>query len=402
MRPEGLISCNSYNSITGAEVPTVRSCIAALLVLGGLALGREAVTLRLVATGALVVLVFWPEALIGPSFQMSFAAVVALVALGEHRRFKAFAMARDEPWPRKAGRTVAAMLMTGLAIELVLAPIALYHFHKAGLLGAVANLVAIPLTTFVIMPLEALALGFDLVGLGAPFWWLTAKAIALLLAVAHGVAASPMAVMLAPAVPGWIFGIIVVGGLWCLLWRSHWRWLGLGPIAIGLAGIALLAPPDIVVTGDGRHVAVRTPTGTMALLREGAGDYVRDVLSESAGYDGALEAIAKMPQARCSTDLCAVTLPRDGRDWQLLVTRNAMLVDRPILERDCAAADIVISDRGLPWWCRPRWMKIDRRLLSRTGGLSIGLEGGKVHTVHRPGDAHPWIVRRRPRTAGQL
>ena len=140
-----------------------------------------------------------------------------------------------------------------------------------------------------------------------------------------------------------------------------------------------------------RHVAVRTPAGTMALLREGAGDYVRDVLSESAGYDGTLEAIAKMPQARCSTDLCAVTLPRGGRDWHLLVTRNAMLVDRPILERDCTAADIVISDRGLPWWCRPRWMKIDRRLLSRTGGLSIGLESGKVYTVHRPGDAHPWI-----------
>lgn len=398
----GALAGIGYTLLTGAEVPTVRSCIAALLVLGGLALGREAITLRLVATGALVVLVFWPEALIGPSFQMSFAAVVALVALGEHRRFKAFAMARDEPLPRKAGRTVAAMLMTGLAIELVLAPIALYHFHKAGLLGAVANLVAIPLTTFVIMPLEALALCFDLVGLGAPFWWLTAKAIALLLAVAHGVAASPMAVMLAPAVPGGLFAVILVGGLWCLLWRSRWRWLGLGPVAIGLAGIALLAPPDIVVTGDGRHVAVLTPAGTMALLREGAGEYVRDVLSESAGYDGTLEAIATMKQARCSTDLCAVTLPRDGRDWHLLVTRNAMLVDRPILERDCAAADIVISDRGLPWWCRPRWMKIDRRLLSRTGGLSIGLESGKVHTVHRPGDAHPWIVRRRPRTAGQL
>ena len=100
----------------------------------------------------------------------------------------------------------------------------------------------------------------------------------------------------------------------------------------------------------------------------------------------------------------AVTLPRGGRDWHLLVTRNAMLVDRPVLERDCAAADIVISDRGLPWWCRPRWMKIDRRLLSRTGGLSIGLESGKVHTVHRPGDAHPWIVRpaARRRVSGQF
>jgi competence protein ComEC len=68
--------------MTGAEVPTVRSCIAALLVLGGLALGRDAITLRLVATGALIVLFLWPESLVGPSFQMSFAAVTAIVALG--------------------------------------------------------------------------------------------------------------------------------------------------------------------------------------------------------------------------------------------------------------------------------------------------------------------------------
>ncbi|MET0250159.1 MAG: ComEC/Rec2 family competence protein, partial [Sphingobium sp.] len=62
----------AYTIFSGAAVPTIRSCVGALLVLGGLALGRDAVTLRLVATGAIVVLAFWPEALMGPSFQMSF------------------------------------------------------------------------------------------------------------------------------------------------------------------------------------------------------------------------------------------------------------------------------------------------------------------------------------------
>ncbi|MDI1295272.1 MAG: ComEC/Rec2 family competence protein, partial [bacterium] len=114
------------------EVPTVRSCVAALLVLGGLALGRDALTLRLVAAGALVVLAFWPEALVGPSFQMSFAAVVAIIALGEHRGFRALVAARDETVVRRIGRVLIASLMTGFAVELVLAPIALFHFHKAG------------------------------------------------------------------------------------------------------------------------------------------------------------------------------------------------------------------------------------------------------------------------------
>ncbi|BBF70112.1 hypothetical protein SBA_ch1_23120 [Sphingomonas bisphenolicum] len=386
--------------MTGAEVPTVRSCVAALLVLGGLAMGRDAVTLRLVATGALVVLFLWPEALVGPSFQMSFAAVTALVALAEHPRFRTFAAARDEGAFRRIARGLAVTLATGIAVELVLMPIALFHFHKAGLLGAFANLIAIPLTTFVVMPLEALALVLDVAGLGAPFWWLTQQALNLLLLLAHGVAASPMATLLAPTMGMGLFGITVVGLLWCLLWRTGWRWLGLAPVLIGVAVTFTAAPPDILITGDGRHVAVRTGKG-MAILRDRAGDYVRDVLSESAGYDGELAAIADLPDARCSRDLCAVGVKDgNGRSWRLLFTRSTVLIERSDFARDCAAADIVVSDRGLPRWCHPRWMKIDRRLLARTGGLSITLAKGEVHTVHRVGDAHPWIVRP-PRGSGR-
>ncbi len=75
-----------YTLLSGAEVPTVRSCVAALLVLAGIALGREAMTLRLVAAGALVVLLVRPEAVVGPSFQLSFAAVTAIIAFHDHRR----------------------------------------------------------------------------------------------------------------------------------------------------------------------------------------------------------------------------------------------------------------------------------------------------------------------------
>lgn len=395
----GALAGIGYTLLTGAEVPTVRSCIAALLVLGGLAMGRDAITLRLVATGALIVLTVWPESLIGPSFQMSFAAVTAIVALAEHSRFRAFTAARDEARVRKVGRALLATLITGIVIELVLMPIALFHFHKGGMLGAFANIVAIPLTTFVVMPTEALALLFDIVGLGGPFWWIATQALNLLLMIAHGVAASPLATLLTPAVPRTVFALTMGGLLWCLLWRSGWRWLGLGPVAVGVAAILSLAPPDIIVTGDGRHVAIRTPGGGMALLRAGAGDYVRDTLSESAGYDGALEALAGLPQARCSTDLCSVRMKAGQRDWTLLATRSDMLVARPAFERDCAAADIVIADRALPQWCRPRWLKIDRRLLEKTGGIAIMLDTAAVRTVRQAGDAHPWIAP--PRTGNR-
>lgn len=389
----GALAGIGYTLLTGAEVPTVRSCVAALLVLGGLALGRDAITLRLVATGALVVLLLWPEALVGPSFQMSFAAVVAIVALGEHPRFRAFAAARDEATLRRLVRLLVGALLTGVAVELVLAPIALFHFHKAGMLGAFANLIAIPLTTFVVMPLEAAALLFDVAGLGAPFWWLTGRALDLLLLIAHAVAASPWAVMRAPTMNSAIFGLTIGGGLWCLLWRSAWRWIGLVPIIAGGAVTAAASPPDILVTSDGHHVAVRTRGGGMALLRARAGDYVRDMISESAGHDGGLDALESLPDARCSTDLCVVRLRVNRRDWRLLATRTDMLVRRETFARDCATADIVVADRRLPVWCRPRWLKVDRFLLARTGGLAIDLDHMAVRTSQVPGDAHPWVSR---------
>ncbi|MET0249110.1 MAG: ComEC/Rec2 family competence protein, partial [Sphingobium sp.] len=364
----------------------------ALLVLGGLALGRDAVTLRLVATGAIVVLAFWPEALMGPSFQMSFAAVVALVALSEHRGFRALVMARDEIRGKKAGRVLLAMLGTGIAVELTLMPIALHHFHQAGMLGALANLVAIPLTTFVVMPFEALALVFDIVGLGAPFWWVTGRALDLLLGIAHAVSNSPLAAMQVAARPPWVFALIVSGMLWVLLWRDRLRWVGLIGVAAGVMGIIAAPVADILVTGDGKHVALWMQEGKLAILRDRAGEYVRDMLAENAGHGGTLDTLAALPQARCSTDLCAVRMERAGRSWDILATRSGMLVDRPTFEQDCARSDIVISDRRLPYWCRPRWLKVDRSSLARTGGLAIMLADGTVRTVRAANDQHPWVT----------
>ena len=383
----GALAGIAYTLLTGAEVPTVRACIAALLVLAGIALGRDALTLRLVAVGALVVLLLWPESLPGASFQMSFAAITAIVALHEHPRVRALLARRDELWPAKLGRFLLGLVLTGLAVEAALIPIALWHFHQAGLYGALANIVAIPLTTFVIMPLEALALLFDLAGLGAPFWWLAGTALDLLLALAHATAAAPGAVARLPTMPAAAFALMVAGGLWLALWRTRWRRLGLAPAAAG-ALAALAAPaPDLLVTGDGRHLALRTASGELALLRGRAGDYVRGLVAESAGLDSDPGELEALPTAECSADFCAAEL----RGRRLLASRSDRLVPLGMLERACAEADIVVSDRRLPAACRPRWLKADRAFLARTGGLAITLGATPRVATVASGDRHPWV-----------
>lgn len=388
----GALAGIAYTLLSGAEVPTVRSCVASLLVLGGIALGREAMTLRLVATGALVVLIFRPEALVGPSFQLSFAAVTAIVAFAEHPRIRGLSLKREKGWGGRVVSEIAMLLATGLLVEAALAPIGLYHFHRAGLYGAFANILAIPLTTFVIMPAEALALLFDIVGIGGPFWWVAGLGLRFLLWLAHSVATLPGSVTALPSMPLGAYLLMALGGLWIALWRTRARRLGLVPLAVGMLWALLTPAPDLLVTGDGRHLAVRGPSGELRLLRPRTGDYVRDLLGWGAGIQAEALDLDAMPGAACSDDACVAKIDHGGRSWHLLATRSRNRLDWDKLIAVCRWADIAVSDRRLPRGCTPRWLKLDPATLGQSGGVSIHLPSGRIDSVNG-GDHHPWVQR---------
>lgn len=380
-----------YTLLAGAEVPTVRSCIAALLVLTALALGRDALTLRLVAFGALVVLLFWPEAMAGPSFQLSFAAVATIVVLHELPFMKRLVERREERLAIRLARGIVSLVITGLAIELILAPIALYHFHKTGLYGAIANVVAIPLTTFFIMPLEAVALLLDLAGLGQPFWWLAGQGVILILAIAHKVSSLPGAISMLPAMPDWAFGAIIFGALVTGLVQSRVRLFGLLPFGVGLVAMLMAPRPDLLVTGDGKHLALVESDGAVSLLRNGAGDYVRDMLLESAGTNAEPIQIENWKGVRCSPDICIFDIERGNRRWTVLATRTRYQVPSMEMAAACKRVDIVVSDRWLPWSCKPRWIKADRNMLENSGGLAFYLPQSRLVTVNDDNAHQPWV-----------
>jgi competence protein ComEC len=387
----GALAGIGYTLLTGMQVPTMRACIAAVLVLGGLALGREAISLRLVAVGALVVLAVRPEALAGASFQLSFAAVTSIIVLHQSRWARHLLGAREENWPFRLGRAVLGLLLTGLVVEVTLIPLALYHFHRAGLYGVGANLIAIPLTTFVVMPLEALALLFDGVGLGGPLWTATGWSIDLILDLARRVASAKGAVAMLPTMPRWAFAALVLSGLWLALWRGTIRrWAAL-PLAIGAAG-ALAAPvPDLLVTGDGEHLAIVRPDGTPVLLRARSGDFVRSLMSEASAFDGDPMALEEQRFARCNRDACVADVIRDGRAWRLLAIRSRDRIEWGSLTRACRDADIVVASRRQPRGCTPRWLKLDRAALAQSGGLALYLgERPYVASVSARLGQHPW------------
>jgi len=380
-----------YTLLTGAEVPTIRSCAGAILVMLALALGREPLSLRLLAIAALLVMALWPEAVIGPGFQMSFASVLAIVALHGAQPTRDFLAARDEEWWRRAARNLVMLMATGIVIEIALMPIALYHFHRAGIYGALANTIAIPLTTFATMPLIGMALLFDAAGAGAPFWWLAGKSIELLLAIAHWTAARPGAVNHLPAMGAWRFALFLCGAFWLALWRGKIRLWGLLPAGIAAISLLLLRPPDLLISGDGRHAGITGETdGKLIVLRDGRASYARENLTELAGMAGETITLADWPGAQCSRDFCAIELLRGDRRWQLLLARGMDPVPERALAAACERSDIVIAARWLPYSCKPRWLKADRTMLERTGGLAIYLDEPRVVTVAQGEGRHGW------------
>ncbi len=395
----GALAGIGYTLLTGAEVPTVRSCVAALLVLGALALGRDALSLRMVAVAAGFVLLLWPESAVGPSFQMSFAAVLAIIALSTCAPVRAFLAAREEPWWANAGKRVVMLFATGVVIELALMPIVMFHFHRAGMYGAIANVVAIPLVTFVSMPLIALALALDAVGLGWPVWWIVDRSLRLLLAIAHFTAGQAGAVRLMPQISGWAIGLFVAGGLWLGLWNGRVRLAGLVPVAVASVLVWTTPVPDLLVAGDGRQVGITVRGGVghgldeaprLLSLRDSRSSYNRDNLMELAGVSAEPVPLAAWPGAACSSAFCTLTLRRGGRDWVLLLGRGRDQVAERALAAACAEADIVISERFLPRSCRPRWLKADRRMLERSGGLSINLASQRITSVADSQGTHGW------------
>lgn len=383
-----------YTWLTGAEVPTIRSCVAALLVILGLVLGREAVTLRLVASGAIVVLILWPESLVGPSFQLSFIAVTSIISFHEHPWVRSrFAAREQEGFWGKMWREGMILVVTGAVVEGALAPIAFFHFHRSGIYGMFANIIGIPLTTFFIMPTEAIALVFEPVHLSAPFWWLALMGLKFLVWISDTVSAWPGAVTLIPDVPILAFALLSYGGLWLMLWKSKGRFWGFLPVVAAIIWVVSLAPPDVLVTGDGRHMVVRQKDGHLAILRAKAHDFVRNQLAMRGGDLAPMVALDATGNADCNPDLCRVRLG-DGQSQAIIIAtrRDYNLPWEPFI-RLCNSSDIFVSDRFLPRACVPKWLKIDRHMLLETGGLAITLRTHHIDAVKMPHDDHPWALK---------
>ncbi len=382
-----ILAAAFYLLVSGAEVATQRAFIMTAVVLGGVLIDRAALTLRTLAMAALAVLALSPQALVHPSFQMSFAATLALVAVYERSR-PWMTSASDTPLGARialwGGRHVVTLVVASTVAGLATTLFAAYHFHRVAPYGVLANLVAMPVVSLVAMPAGLLALVAIPFGFDAPLWRVMGEGIGAMIAIALWVAALPGAVGRIAA-----FGIgpflLGAGGLTllCLL-RSRLRWLG-GFALVAATALAVTTPqPDLYVSPSGDAVGVRGANGRLSIMRTGSDTFaVRTWLS--ADGDGRAQSDPSLRAGpRCDGVGCAAHLA-DG-------TIVALALDPAAFADDCSRAALIVTRRTPPAECAA--LVVDRNWLQRSGALAVHrvADGWKIVPARSPGDQRPWML----------
>jgi competence protein ComEC len=380
-----LAGAAAYLLISGGTVPTQRAFLMLALVMVAICIDRQPISMNMVAWAAAAILLITPESLTGVSFQMSFAAVIALVAAYERHAGSLHARRTDHGLPRPV-RYVGAVLLSTLVAGLATAPFALFHFNRVAVFGMVANLIAVPLTGFWIMPLAVLAFALMPFGLErlalTPMSW----GIGALIATAERTQALPGAAFLVRAMPDAGLALIVAGGLWLCLWRTRWRVLGIVGIVCGLLTIPGARPPDLLIGEAGTLIAVRAPDGGLAL--SGRSDsFAASTWLRRSGEDEA------RPWPRPAQGDDWLRCDRVGCIYSSGRRRIALVRDVAALEDDCARADVIVSSVPVSARrCPGPELIIDRFSLWREGAHALWFNDGgiRVASVREGRGIRPW------------
>jgi competence protein ComEC len=385
-----LAGATGYLVLSGAAVPTQRAYIMVAIVLVGVLIDRPALTVRSLATAAVALLALEPEAILHPSFQMSFAATLALIALFEHL---APLLARP-PAPgsgvvgrfsERVGRWMLLGALTSLAAGVATTAYAAFHFHRLAPFGLVANVLAMPVISFVIMPAALVSVLLMPFGYDALGWQMMGFGIELMLAIARWVTALPGAEGRVAAFGAGAMLIATAGLLVLTLPASRLRLGG-----IPLAGLALLlmvsAPrPDVLVEAEGRVVAVRGTDGRLSILDARRGRIAAENWLAADG-DG----------RKLTSELAAGFTCDRVRCTSRISDGSMVVVARTVeaLADACGEGGLVVAGFEVPQSCAAPL--VDRRVLATTGAISLRRVDGRwiADPVRSPTADRPWFGRR--------
>ncbi len=369
-----------YLALSGGSVSTERAYIMVAVMFVAVLLGRRALTLRAVAMAAIIVLLWQPEALIGPGFQMSFAATTALVvAFGALRRVDLSGLPR---WSRPILSVVLSSFIAGLAT----APFAAAHFNQIAHYGLIANVLSVPLMGVLVMPAAVLAVCLAPFGLWGIGLWLMEIGLRWILFVAATAAAQDGALGHVWAPDWFVLPLLSLGLLWIVLVIGRARFVGLIVVLFAFVAWFQTDRPDVLIADSGSMLGLAGVEGRILSKATGNG-FVAGIWLENDGNPVAQAQAA----ARQGLQIAGRKTEAQLGDWRILqVTGKTALAALD----GCNGADILVSNQ-IDEIERPCAV-YDLARLRNTGALAFNLaQNGDllIDTAHQRAGQRPWNMR---------
>lgn len=332
----GIVAAFGYLMLAGgpANVPALRSTIMLGLIFGAVLAGRQALTMRNVAIAALVIILIDPASVFRPSFQLSFAAVVALIGFYEMPQ---------PPAERQAGHlaklwaVVRATAITSLIAGLATLLFSAYHFQQTAPLGVLGNVLVLPVVSLVIMPMAvvsvlAMPLGLEALPLMATGWGIDrmVDGAALVAGLSENLTGNPLLTTTAL--------LIGLAGLaWFAFIGTWWRLAGPVLAVPLILGFGLDQRPDLLVADTTQAVVLRSGSGWGRVTGR-PGSFAVDAWAEH--YQQPIDTVAE--GVRCDSLGCVAETDR----FSVAVVRNAAA-----FAEDCGRHDLLIARQTVPATC---------------------------------------------------
>ena len=377
-----LIASYVYLRVSGTPVSAERAFFMVSLVFVAILLDRDPTPMRSVALAAFCIMLYEPEAALTASFQLSFSATAALIASYEWGVQRFSQMGREEGLGLRRGMLYfAAVMATSLVAWLATEPFIVYHFNQFSSYSLLSNTIAEPLVSFILMPLVITGVLLMPLHLGALAFTPMQYGVDLLLSIAHHVAHLPHAMWIVPAPTDAGFALALLGGVWIYFWRARWRWLGGIAFIAGMSTMLFYVPPDVFISADGKHVALRLDDGRTAMIRGKATSVNAQSWARATTTLSLLD--VKESPAQCDKKGCAVTTKGHN---------IAVLRDSGAIAEECRLSDIVIVNEAFASDACAAAHLIDTNFLNKAGATTIWFEksGLRMRGVRPEAGNRPW------------
>ncbi len=263
-----IVSSFAYLHISGANIAATRAFIMTSIFIVSIIGGRSPYPLRSVMIAAFLILLFSPEYVLHPSFQLSFTAVLCLISGYEFYMRNKSILGNSKGIIVSVKLYIFANIYSSFLASIMTAPYVIYHFYKFANYSVLMNLIAVPMMSFFMMPLVLIASILMPIGIDAPVLKLLGYFISIVIDNAEFIVKLPGSVWSVGHISPMSLVVFTIGFFWLSLWQTRWRLAGFIIILCSLLMMNFASKPDFIYDHGLKIIAIKNKDGQFDIYSE--------------------------------------------------------------------------------------------------------------------------------------